>query len=40
MQAVTAVCDIAFRLCLLLDIFLYDDGCSAIIYTAKYCREL
>jgi len=40
MQAVPAVYDIVFNLCLLLGTFLCNDGCSAVIYTAKYCREL
>jgi hypothetical protein len=40
MQAVTAVYDIVFSLCLLLVTILCNDGCGAIIYTARYCREL
>jgi len=34
-QAVTAVYDIVFSSCLLLVAILCNDGCSAIIYTAK-----
>jgi hypothetical protein len=39
-QAVTAVYDIVFSSCLLLVTILCNGGCGAIIYTARYCREL